>query len=397
MKTFWTDTPLNGWESAGLAVWFAAAIVLVYVYAGYPFLLGTLSVLFRRSRKQPGYTPAVTVLIAAYNEEADIGRKVRQTLELRYPKDKFDILVCSDGSTDRTDEIVQEIAKTEPHVRLLRVEGRRGKTNAQNEGVKRCRGEVIVFSDATTVYHPDSLALLACHYEDPRVGAVSGRYKYFDLEGGSPTGLGSIAFWNYENLIKLFQGRIHTLTGCSGCIYSVRKSAYTPLPDAACSDLVEPLHVVRQGYRVAFEDRALAYEEVTATSKQEFKMRVRVVTRGIRGVLSVPELLNPVKRPWIAFQLLSHKLLRWTVPVLLILIFGASVALIRRPVFQIALTLQLAFYATALLTLRFPLHKRWKPLGIPLFFCTLNTAALVGLIEILRGNRYTVWETVRQN
>jgi cellulose synthase/poly-beta-1,6-N-acetylglucosamine synthase-like glycosyltransferase len=282
-------------------------------------------------------------------------------------------------------------------VRLLRVEGRRGKTHVQNEGVKQCHGDIIVFSDATTVYHPDSLALLACHYEDPRVGAVSGRYKYFDLEGGSPTGLGSIAFWNYENVIKLFQGRIYTLTGCSGCIYSVRRSAYTPLPDAACSDLVEPLHIVRQSYRVVFEDRALAYEEVTATSQQEFRMRVRVVTRGIRGVLSVPDLLTPWKRPWIAFQLFSHKLLRWTVPLLLIVILVTSFALIRLPLVLAALVAQVAFYATALVTLRFPLHKRLKFLGIPLFFCTLNAAALISLVEVLRGQRYTVWETVRQS
>lgn len=397
MNTFWVSQPLNASETVALAVWCAALALLAYTYIGYPALLGAVSMLFRKSRRQPGHTPSITVLIAAYNEEADIGRKVRQTLELRYPPDKLDILVCSDGSTDRTDQIVAEIARQEPRVRLLRVESRRGKTHAQNEGVKQCGGEIIVFSDATTVYHPDSLAHLACHYEDPDVGAVSGRYKYFDAQGGSPTGLGSIAFWNYENLIKLFQGRIYTLTGCSGCIYSVRKSVYTPLPDAACSDLVEPLQVVRQHYRVVFEDRALAYEEVTATSKQEFKMRVRVVTRGIRGVMSVPDLLTPWKRPWIAFQLFSHKLLRWTVPILLILLFSATLALVRHPVFQVALAAQVIFYAIALLTLRVPLHQRWKPLGMPLFFCTLNAAALVGICEILRGNRYTVWDTVRQS
>jgi cellulose synthase/poly-beta-1,6-N-acetylglucosamine synthase-like glycosyltransferase len=275
------------------------------------------------------------------------------------------------------------------------VTGRRGKTNAQNEGVTLCRGEIVVFSDSTTVYHSDSLSYLAAHYEDPRVGAVSGRYKYFDAEG-SPTGLGSIAFWNYENLIKLFQSQISTLTGCSGCIYSVRKSVYTPLPDAACSDLVEPLHVVRKGYRVVFEDRALAYEGVTTSSSQEFTMRVRVAARGIRGVLSVPDLLKPWKRAWISFQLFSHKLLRWSVPLLLIILFIATLLLFRHTAFQIAAVLQSAFYALALLTLRVPLHRRWKVLGIPLYFCTLNAAALVSIWEIMRGQRYTVWETVRE-
>lgn len=397
MNAFWTNIPLSGAETVVFAVWCAAVALLVYAYAGYPALLAAISALLRKKRKEPGYTPSISVLIAAYNEEADIGRKIRQTLELHYPQDKLEILVASDGSTDRTDEIVRQIAATEPRVRLLRVEGRRGKTRAQNEAVPRCNGEVIVFSDATTVYHPDSLLYLAGHYEDPKVGAVSGRYKYFDADGQSPTGLGSMAFWNYENLIKLLQSRIATLTGCSGCIYSVRKSVYTPLPDEACSDLVEPLCVVRQRYRVAFEDRALAYEETTRSSAQEFKMRVRVATRGMRGVLSVPELLKPWSRPWIAFQLFSHKLLRWSVPVLLLVIFAATAALARHAVFQALLALQAVFYLVALLTLWFPLHRRWKVLGIPLYFCTLNFAALVGAFEICRGHRYTVWETVRQS
>jgi hypothetical protein len=159
---------------------------------------------------------------------------------------------------------------------------------------------------------------------------------------------------------------------------------------------VEPLCVVRQRYRVVFEDRALAFEEVTKTATQEFRMRVRVATRGMRGVLSVPQLLKPWQRPWVAFQLFSHKLLRWSVPILLAILFLANLLLLRHTVFQILLAVQLAFYGCALLTLRFPLHRQWKLLGIPLYFCTLNGAALVGIVEIIRGQHYTVWETVRE-
>jgi hypothetical protein len=126
-------------------------------------------------------------------------------------------------------------------------------------------------------------------------------------------------------------------------------------------------------------------------------MRVRVATRGMRGVLSVPELLRPWKRPWVAFQLFSHKLLRWSVPLLLAAVFLANLMLVRHLLFELTLALQVAFYGCALLTLQVPLHKRWKLLGVPLYFCTLNLAALFGLIEILRGNRHTVWETVRES
>jgi hypothetical protein len=186
------------------------------------------------------------------------------------------------------------------------------------------------------------------------------------------------------------------LTGCSGCIYSVRKSVYVPLPDAACSDLVEPLHVVKQGHRVVFEDRALAYEETTKSAGEEFGMRVRVVTRGIRGVLSVSELLQFWRYGWVSFQLVSHKILRWLVPVFSILLFASSAALLDKPRFRYLFLLQAVFYLFGLTSILVPLHRRWKLLGIPLYFCTLNAAALFGMLEVFRGRKYVVWETVRK-
>jgi cellulose synthase/poly-beta-1,6-N-acetylglucosamine synthase-like glycosyltransferase len=376
------------------AAFWAAASLIVYAYIGYPVLLAIVGAFRKRQAVEPGYYPTLTVLIAAYNESANIVRKLHETLALQYPPELLEILVVSDGSTDGTDELVKSLP--DPRIRLLRVEGRKGKTHAQNEGVRQSHGEIIVFSDATATYHPKALLYIAANYRDPNVGAVSGKYQYFDRDGNSPTGVGSIAFWGYENIIKFLQSRISTLTGCSGCIYSVRKRVYTPLPQSACSDLVEPLCVVRSGYRVAFESRALAYEETTRSSQEEFGMRVRVATRGMRGVLSVHQLLNPFRHPWIAFQLFSHKLLRWVVPVWLLLIFCASLALSVLPTYRYLLLLQAAFYGFALFSLLVPIHRKWNALGIPLFFITLNAAAFVGLLEMARGRRYVVWETVRK-
>jgi cellulose synthase/poly-beta-1,6-N-acetylglucosamine synthase-like glycosyltransferase len=372
--------------------WFSVAGT-VYTYLGYPLLLALVYRLLPKRRARAGYAPTLSILIAAYNEEAGIRRKLEQTLALEYPVDKVEIIVLSDGSTDRTDEIVRSFA--DPRVQLLHVTGRKGKTNAQNEGVKIARGEVLIFSDATTVYHPQALAKLAANYADPKVGAVSGRYQYFDPEGKSPTGLGTVAFWNYENTIKIFQSRIRTISGCCGCIYSVRREAYTPLAAEVISDLVQPLHVIRKGYRVVFEDEALAYEETTQSTREEFSMRVRVVTRGIRGLLSVPELLQPWKFGWVSFQLWSHKVLRWLISVFLLLCLTSSTFLFREPFYAWILAAQLLFYGSALLSLTLPLQKVWKPLGIPLYFCALNAAALVSMIEALRGKKYVVWETVR--
>jgi len=377
---------------AQLIFWFSLS-AMVYVYVGYPLLLAGISGFFRKKQPKPGYTPFLSILIAAYNEEAGIRRKLEQTLALEYPADKLEVIVLSDGSTDRTDEIVRSFA--DPRVQLLRVTGRKGKTNAQNEGVQIARGEVLIFSDATTIYHPQALLHLASNYADPRVGAASGRYQYFDPEGKSPTGLGTVAFWNYENAIKMFQSRIKTISGCCGCIYSVRRDAYTPLAAEVISDLVQPLHVIRKGYRVVFEDRALAYEETTQSTSEEFSMRVRVVTRGIRGLLSVSDLLLPWKFGWVSFQLCSHKALRWLVPFFLLLFLASNLFLWRQPFYQWTLAAQLIFYGSTLLSLIFPLQKVWKPLGIPLYFCTLNAAAFCSVIEVLRGKKYIVWETVR--
>ena len=357
-------------DGARVAFWLAA-FLLFYVYAGYPLLLALIGLFIRRSCVEAGYTPRISVLIAAYNEEEAIERKIQQTLALEYPHEKLEVLVLSDCSTDRTDEIVK--AFPDSRVRLVRMPERRGKTFAQNVGVKQATGEVIIFSDATAIYHPKALLYLACNYQDASVGAVSGRYQYFDPGEQSPTGLGSVAFWNYENLIKKMQSSIRTITGCCGCIYSVRKEAYTELPADIISDLVQPLQAIEKGYRVVFEDRALAYEETTQSTSEEFSMRVRVVTRAMRGLLSVSDLLKPWKFAWTAFQLWSHKIMRWMVPLFLDCTFSRQLGSDPTHLFiDSRLRCNCSFMPPRSLNMLLPLHRQWKPLGIPLFSVRLT-------------------------
>lgn len=383
---------MNAFSSIAAVVFWVCACTLFYVYVGYPLLLALLSAFTRRGRAQPGYTPTITVLIAAYNEAAHITRKLQETVALDYPANLLEVLVVSDGSTDGTDQLVA--AFPDARVRLLRIAQRAGKTNAQNEGVLQAWGDVIVFSDATTLYHPRALRYLAGNYLDPKVGAVSGRYQYFDQHESS-TGLSTIAFWNYENLIKKFQSRIRTISGCCGCIYSVRRSLYTPLAPDIISDLVQPLWIIKQGYSVVFEDRALAYEETTKDAAEEFSMRVRVITRGMRGLLSVSDLLNPLKHGWIAFQLLSHKVVRWLAPLFIVGMFISSAVLVNSQLYRWAFLLQALFIVAALLDAVVPIHRRFKLLGIPLHFCVINLAALMSVFELLHGKKYVFWETVR--
>jgi cellulose synthase/poly-beta-1,6-N-acetylglucosamine synthase-like glycosyltransferase len=375
-------------------IFWAALFLIVFAYVGYSAAILLLSRLIDNPPKRDAIEPTITLIITAYNEAASIARKLEQTLGLDYPSAKLEIIVASDGSTDGTDEIVRGFA--DRGVKLLRVEGRVGKTGAQNAAVRQARGEILVFSDATTTYRESALRMLVRNYADDTVGAVSGRYEYVD-PNGTPIGKGSILFWRYENWIKSAQSNILTITGCCGCIYSVRRDRYVPLPNDIISDLCEPLKVIERGHRIVFEKEAVAYEDTTANVAEEFSMRVRVMVRGMRGILFMRRLLNPFKFGFVAFQLISHKVLRWMVPLFLSMLLLSNFFLLGRPLFDAALALQLVFYGIALVGyvgenvgMKLPLSS------VPVFFVTVNIASVVALCRILKGQRAVVWETVRK-
>lgn len=378
---------------AEIAFWLAVGLT-AFTYVGYSLVILVLSRFVHNSVKRSPLEPKVTYLITAYNEEKNIAAKLEQVMTLDYPADKLEIIVASDGSTDRTDEIVKGFA--DRGVKLVRVEGRVGKTETQNRAVRQASGDIVIFSDATTHYERSAIRSLVRNYADPSVGAVSGRYEYCNPTGAA-IGLGSILFWKYENTIKTMQTNIKTITGCCGCIYSVRREAYTPLPADIISDLVEPLKVLEKGYRVVFEPEAIAYEETTEKSKEEFRMRVRVITRGMRGLLYMKKLFNPLRYGFVAFQLFSHKVLRWFVPVFLAVALVSNLFLAGDWFYNTTLALQLAFYALALIG--FVAEKRnilAKPLTIPLYFVTVNLAAVIAMYRIWKGHKAVTWETVRK-
>lgn len=379
---------------AWLMFW-ASICALFYVYVGYLLVLALVAHIRPRkacnSLSTESY-PFLSVLIPAFNEGANIRRKLENTLALDYPSDAFEVVVVSDGSNDKTESIVAGFA--DPRVHLVGIGRRSGKTNAQNVGVRHCRGEFIVFSDATTIYDKNALRRIVEPYRDPSVGAVSGRYRYVSDLLQSPSAAGSRAFWDYENLIKRLQARISTLTGCSGCIYSVRARLYECMPDDACSDLVLPLKIIQRGYRVALAESALAYEQATASNREEFRMRVRVATHGIASLIAMRDLLRIWRHGWISFQLFSHKVLRWCVPFFLLGLLGSSIMLARYSEgVQLLLTLQLIFYGIALLTIAIPLRGWWRLLGVFSYFCILNSAVFGGILEVCRGNKFVTWES----
>jgi len=378
-----------------LTVFAAALGLIVWVYVGYPVVLGVAAVLRRRPVRRAPVEPPVSLVICAYNEERDIRRKLEEALRTDYPADRLEIIVASDGSTDGTDDIVREFA---PRVRLLRVEGRGGKTIAQNHAVREARGDILVFSDVTTIYAPRTIRAMVENFADPTVGCVGGDLHYL-RESANPSAEGRAMFWSYERQLRRWESQVHSIIGVAGCVYAMRKALYIELDPATISDFVQPGKVTARGWRTVLEPEAVAWEPVESRSmRDELFRRARVITRGLRGAFTMPELLNPFRHPWFATVLWSHRVLRWLVPVFLLVLFGSNIPLAwtHGGVFALALLGQSALYGAGVLgALLERARIRVPGLVVPLYFCLVNLAPLIAIANLLRGERKVVWETGR--
>lgn len=373
--------------------WIFVAAIL-YVYAGYPLLLA-LFVGRARSADTAAAAPLprVTLLISAFNEADCIAEKLDNTAELDYPKELLDVIVISDASDDGTDEIVAGYASR--GVRLLRMQDRGGKTLGINAGVAASQSDVIVFSDANALYRKDAIRRLTAPFADARIGAVIGESTY--VEPDTESGRSESLYWNYETWIKDLESRRGSVVGGDGAIYAARRELYEPMHAGALSDFVNPLQVVRRGYRCVYEPRAISYEEAAADYRKEYKRKVRIVNRAWRALWSMRGMLNPLRYGTFALKLWSHKVLRWWVFAAPPVVLAANVLLLGQHWFySVALGLQLAFYALALggYLVR---HSERQPfvLRIPFYFCLVNIAAGVGVMQAMGGKSYTMWTTTR--
>ncbi|HLM03082.1 MAG TPA: glycosyltransferase family 2 protein [Pyrinomonadaceae bacterium] len=380
--------------TAQIIFWTGVA-ALFYVYAGYPLVVYLISRAFPKNVRRGHFAPRVTILITAYNEEKDIRRKLENTLKIDYPKEKLEILVASDGSTDRTDEIAREFSVQ--GVRLFRQEGRVGKTFTQNKAVEQATGEIILFSDATTDYRRDVLQKILPNFADERIGCVAGKLIYVD-DSRSTVGTGAKSYWNYETFLKESESRACSLIGASGCLYAVRKSAYQPMYPEACSDFLVCTVVFRQGLRSVYEPQAVCTEETNRQATKEMQMRVRVISQTLTDLWRNRDMLNPFKSGFYAVQLFSHKVLRYGVPVFLFLILFSTAFLSAQSGFYALLfILQAAFYLTAFVA--WILERsgfRAGILAMPLYFVLANVASVVAFYKFLRGERYARWEPIRE-
>ncbi len=379
-------------------LWLFVGLV-VYCYAGYPCLLALIATLRRRPPACAPIEPDVSVIIAAYNEEKDIARKLDGVLALEYPAERLEVIVASDCSTDRTHAIVRGYA--ERGVRLVILPERRGKTAAQNLAASRARGEILVLTDATTDLAPDAIRKLLQPFAHRGVGCTGAELEYVS-EAGTAVGRGGGLYWRYEKLIKRLESRANSLIGVSGCLYAVRRSVYAPIAADLISDFVVALDTFARGYVTVYVPGAIAREKTHEDAGHEFAMRTRVVVRSIHALVRRVGLLNPFRAGLFAIQLWSHKVLRYLVPELLLAIVALSVSLALRPgpraaLYQTLVGLQLLTYAVVpgLYAVCRRLGIRTGKLSAPFYFVHTNVAALWGLISYLRGGRQVTWTTVR--
>jgi cellulose synthase/poly-beta-1,6-N-acetylglucosamine synthase-like glycosyltransferase len=381
--------------SAQIVFWLSTA-ALFYTYIGYPLLVASISKLRPRKIRRAEHQPLVTIIITAYNEEHALGSKLENTLALDYPHNLLEIIVASDCSTDRTDEIARTFAVR--GVKLHRQQQRLGKTAAQNSAVEKARGNIILFSDATSHYQPDVLRKMMPNFADATVGCVAGRLVYVD-PSNSRVGSGAKSYWSYETFLKHHESRACSLIGASGCLYAVRRSAYVPLYHEACSDFIIATKMVEQGLRTIYESGAVCTEETNQRHDNELKMRVRIIAQTFTDLWRHRSMLNPIRSGFFAVELFSHKVLRYLVPFFLAALFVASLVLSSQSfLYRVSFAAQSAAYSCAAFAwLLERLGVRSRLLALPQYFVLANVASVIGLFKFLRGERYARWEPIRDS
>ena len=380
-----------------LLITILSAYLVVHVYIGYPLILWCLTKLTKGKSHiiDEGYRPSVTLLVSCYNEIDVIEEKIANCFALDYPTDKLNFIVISDGSDDGTDEAVAALSNE--RLSIIRQEGRLGKTSAINLAMESVSSDIVVFSDANAMYQPDAILKLVRHFADANVGYVVGAALYTDGEQSTAAASEDL-YWRYEIALKKMESSLHSVVGGDGAIYAIRRNAYIPLEQQDINDFVNPLQIIEQGYRGLFDSEAICLEETAGDFAKEARRKQRIVNRSFRGLMKVRAVLNPSRFGFFSFEVISHKLLRWLMPVFLALFTLGSIALAYAgiQIFQLITLLALVFFV--LVQCGYLLSRRQRsPLvfSIPYYFYMVNYYSLIGVITALQGNIQVTWSSPR--
>lgn len=382
--------------------WIATALVF-YTYVGYPillFFLVKIKRLFRPVNAAMDYKsdwPAVTLIVACYNEADILEEKIKNTLLLDYPKDKLSILFVTDGSTDQSGEIL----KKHPGITHHHEDGRKGKNAAVNRVMKFVKTPITIFCDANTFLNKDALRLLTNHFADSNVGAVAGekRVMQSDVENAANSGEG--AYWKYESKLKKWDAELHTVVGAAGELFAIRTELYEQVPAGVLiEDFRLSMNIARKGFRVLYEPRAYAMETSSASMKEEHKRKVRISAGGLIEVWHFRGLLNVVKYGWLSFQYISHRMLRWTLAplaLLLTLLANTYLAWQGSALYSYLLLAQVGFYVVALGGYALRNRKiKWRLLFVPYYFLFMNVSVFQGLARLIKGKQTEVWDKAKR-
>jgi glycosyltransferase involved in cell wall biosynthesis len=366
---------------AEAAFWCSVALV-VYAYAGYPCVLMALTMFRDRPVKKAPLRTRVSFVIAAHNEEQRIAEKIDNTLRQDYPTDAMEIIVASDCSTDRTDDIVRSYGR---RVWLVRARERRGKEAAQQLAVRSAVGKILIFSDVATALAPDAVSTIVRNFADPTVGCVSSVDRLVDADGKAS---GEGAYVRYEMWLRSLESRVHTLVGLSGSFFAARQDVCHRWAADRQSDFTTLLNAVEMGLRGVLDAESIGYYRNIADDRREFQRKVRTVVRGIAVVERNARMLNPFRHGMFSWQLLSHKACRWLVPFAMIVAATSNLFLLdRSPFYAATLVVQCAFYAAAL----GGLWTGASLLKIPTFFFLANLGVLTAWLRYARGERMASW------
>ncbi len=369
-----------------VAFW-SSVVLVIYAYVGYPALLAVVATLRNRTVAKDNITPQVSFIITAHNEGSRIREKLENTLRQEYPSDRFEVIVASDGSSDRTDDIVTSYVPR--GVRLVRGSERKGKEAAQKLAVAAASGEVLVFSDVATRLAADGVSRIVRAFADPTVGCVSSVDQAVD-GGGRPSGEG--LYVKYEMLLRRLETKAGCVVGLSGSCFAVRRDVCREWATDVPSDFGTVLQAVRMGLRGVVDGDSVGYYQTLADGSKEFERKVRTVLRGIPVVMRNLSMLNPCRYGLFAWQLFSHKLCRWLAPVATLIAFGMNAGLAMASTLYLAIFIgQCGFYAIGVAGLFSQILARHTLLRIPTFFVLVTLSTLQAWYRYVRGDRIMMW------
>jgi cellulose synthase/poly-beta-1,6-N-acetylglucosamine synthase-like glycosyltransferase len=366
--------------------------LIFWTYFGYLITMKVISFFRSKEVKKQAYSPEVSLIITAYNEEKNIGKKIENSLAQDYLKDKLEIIVVSDGSTDKTIDIVRSYQ--DKGVKLLSLPARHGKHYGQGKGIEMAKSDIIVLSDAATFLKHDAVEKIVRNFVDPKIGCVSG---IDEIQNADSKSHGEGTYIKYEMKLRALESAVNSLVGVSGSFFAFRKYLCQGWIDNMSSDFYMPILSYINGYRTVLEKEAVGYYEVLNESQKEFTRKVRTVVHGMEVLFRFKGILNPFKYGLYSCQMISHKLLRWLVPLYLVFLFWSNLLLIsQNTFFLITLILQVVFYMLAIFASLIKGLKNILIFRIPLFFVMVNYSIVVAWHNYFIGRNFVLWEPTKR-